>query len=59
MNEGSNDEGWNAMPASGNNAEAAQATPAPMMMQMQDQDNGTDDVFADAAFPSQSSEITI
>ena len=32
MNEGNNDEGWNAMPASGYNADAAQATPAPMMM---------------------------
>lgn len=56
MGDGGND-GWDAVPAS-NDASAAMQSQEPMM-QMQAQDNGTDDVFADAALPVSSPGLTI
>ena len=56
MNEGvgsAENNDWTAMPASDS------SQPAMMQQQMQAQDNGTDDVFGDAAFPVQAPVVTI
>lgn len=53
-----NDDGWNAMPAATDSTQASQQ-PAMQMQVQESNDNGTDDVFGDAAFPVQSPVVTI
>ena len=57
MSGSANDDGWNAMPAA-SDASANQLGSTPMMA-MQAQDGGEEDVFADAAIPTQSPIVTI